>query len=44
MKQNTIHIKDLSIGYPGKGEVKVVAEHIKGGKVVAEYTIGNMKG
>ena len=23
---------------------RVVAEHIKGGKVVAEYTIGNMKG
>lgn len=28
MKQSTIHIKDLSIGYPGKGDVKVVADHI----------------
>lgn len=28
MKQNTIHIVDLSIGYPGKNDTKVVAEHI----------------
>lgn len=28
MKQSTIHIKDLSIGYPGKGDVKIVANHI----------------
>lgn len=28
MKQSTIHIKNLSIGYPGKGDVKVVADHI----------------
>lgn len=28
MKQNTIQIKDLSIGYPGKSDVKVVAGHI----------------
>lgn len=38
MKQNTIHIKDLSIGYPGKGEVKVVAEHINAGINSGELT------
>ncbi len=38
MKQNTIHIKDLSIGYPGKGEVKVVAGHINAGINSGELT------
>ena len=38
MKQNTIHIKDLSIGYPGKGEVKVVAGHITAGINSGELT------
>lgn len=28
MKQNTIQIKDLSIGYPGKSDIKLVASHI----------------
>ena len=38
MKQNTIHIKNLSIGYPGKGEVKVVAGHINAGINSGELT------
>ena len=38
MKQNTIHIKDLSIGYHGKGEVKVVAGHIHAGINSGELT------
>ena len=31
MKQETIHIEKLSIGYPGKGDVKVVASDICAG-------------
>lgn len=29
MKQKTIHIENLSIGYLGKTDVKVVADRIK---------------
>lgn len=38
MRQNTIHIKDLSIGYPGKSDVKVVADHINAGIHSGELT------
>lgn len=38
MKQNTIHIKELSIGYPGKGNIKVVAEHINASLNSGELT------
>lgn len=38
MKQNTIYIKNLSIGYPGKGDVKIVAEHINAGINSGELT------
>ena len=38
MKQNTILIKDLSIGYPGKSDVKIVADHINAGINSGELT------
>lgn len=31
MNKETIHIENLSIGYPGKGDVKVVADGICAG-------------
>ena len=38
MKQETIHIEKLSIGYPGKGDVKVVASDICAGINSGELT------
>ena len=38
MKQETIHIAKLSIGYPGKGDVKVVASDICAGINSGELT------
>ena len=38
MKQETIHIKNLCIGYPGKGDVKVVASDICAGINSGELT------
>lgn len=38
MKQNTIQIENLSIGYPGKGDVKVVADGINAGINSGELT------
>lgn len=38
MKNETIHIERLSIGYPGKGGVKVVAEGICAGINSGELT------
>lgn len=38
MKQETIHIENLSIGYPGKTDVKVVADHIDAGINSGELT------
>ena len=38
MKNETIHIERLSIGYPGKGDVKVVAEGICAGINSGELT------
>lgn len=38
MKQETIYIKDLSIGYPGKNDTKVVADHIYAGINSGELT------
>ncbi len=38
LKQETIHIEDLSIGYSGKGEIKVVASGISAGISSGELT------
>lgn len=38
MNKETIHIKNLSIGYPGKGDVKVVADGICAGINSGELT------
>ena len=38
MNKETIHIENLSIGYPGKGDVKVVADGICAGINSGELT------
>ena len=38
MKNETIHIENLSIGYPGKSDVKVVADGICAGINSGELT------
>lgn len=38
LRQETIHIKDLAIGYPGKGDVKIVASAINAGINSGELT------
>ena len=38
MKQKTIHIENLSIGYLGKTDVKVVADRINAGINCGELT------